>query len=275
MSKRIVFAAAVAAGALLAGTGAASLALKADAQVFGGQPYVPAPDPVVERLTARVEALEADLRRATGRVEQLTFELNETRRIANDANAARMRLEKSVQDLTIRAGALERLAKGDTAELESVNRQPAAASVDLTSKPEPAATPAPAAALPADENGLLTAARNFLLAGDFPATQTAANTFLARFPESANASEAQYLVAEALLYQDEYAAAAEAYGKLLADHPKAAKGPESLVKLARSMRLMGEKAEACKALGLMSKQFPKASQAAKTMASAERSRAGC
>lgn len=268
--------------AILAGAGAATIPA-ASAQVFGSQPYVPAPDPAVERLRTQVATLEDELRRATGKVEQLTFSLNEARRIANEANAARMQNEKAIQDMSLRLGALERLAKGDVAELEAVSRDPAGGPSELASKgpAAPAAGPAapqaaPAAAsLPADEGELLKTARNFLLSGDFPSAQTAANTFLARNPQSANASEAQYLLGESLLYQDNYADAAAAYGKLLADYPKAAKGPESLVKLARSMRLMGEKADACKALALMPKQFPKASDAAKTMAATEKSRSGC
>lgn len=260
---------------MLAAAGAAAIPA-ASAQVFGSQPYVPAPDPAVERLQSQVNALEAELRRTTGKVEQLTFSLNEARRIANEANAARLQNEKAIQDMTLRIGALERLAKGDAAELETVEPAPAAAG--LTSKPSGAPggpAPAPAASLPTDETELLKTARNFLLQGDFPSAQTAANTFLARNPASDNASEAQYLLGEALLYQDNYADAAAAYGKLLSDYPKAAKGPESLVKLARSMRLLGEKADACKALALMPKQFPKASDAAKTMAKTERDRSGC
>jgi tol-pal system protein YbgF len=261
--------------------GGAILVPAAGAQVFGSQPYVPAPDPAVERLQSQVNAMEAELRKTTGKVEQLTFSLNEARRIANEANAAKMAHEKTIEDLSIRIGALERLAKGDVAELESVPRGPAAATADLSSKGPaagPAAPAAPAAAsasLPSDEAELLKTARNYLLQGDFPSAQLASNTFLARNPKSANASEAQYLLGEALLYQDNYSDAAAAYGKLLSDYPKAAKGPESLVKLARSMRLMGEKADACKALALMPKQFPKASDAAKTMAATEKSRAGC
>ena len=74
------------------------------------------------------------------------------------------------------------------------------------------------------------------------------------------------MLADSLLYQDNYQDAANAYGKLSGDYPKSANAPSALVKFARALRLMDKKTDACKTLDLMSKQYPKASAAAKTMA---------
>lgn len=250
------------------------------AQVLAGQPYAPAPDPAMERLESRLNTLEADVRRVTGQNEQLSFQLSNARRAADEANAGRQQLQRDYDALSARLSALEAMARGDTAAAASVAREPGAATVDLTNGPAGRAEAASgaaidAASLPADEEGLLKEARNLLLAGDYPSAHSAFSRFLKEHPRSASADEAQYLLGESLLYQGAYADAATEYGKLLSSYEKSERGPEALVKLARSMRLMDKKSEACKALGLMNSRFPKASNAAKTLAATERSRAGC
>ncbi|MCF8507444.1 MAG: hypothetical protein K9G83_01805, partial [Hyphomonadaceae bacterium] len=47
------------------------LAPRADAQVFSSTPYVGGPDPAVEQLRLRLEALEGDLRKAVSQAESL------------------------------------------------------------------------------------------------------------------------------------------------------------------------------------------------------------
>lgn len=276
-----------AAAALLAMS--ATLATPAAAQVFGQAPYVPAPDPAVERLTSRVDALETELRRATGRNEQLTFDLNNARRTAEEANSGRLRAEKDIEALRLRVDTLERIARGEPVDTAALASQPAEATVNLSgnltgpagndealaSRPADAGATATQPALPQDEAELMKEARNLLLAGDYPAAQTAFTLYLSQHGKGANAAEAQYLLGESMLYQGAYPQAAEAYGDLLSAYPDSTRGPEGLVKLARAMRLMDKKAEACKALGLMPTRFPKASNAAKTLAATEKSRAGC
>lgn len=264
----------------------------ASAQVLGQTPYVSQPDPVMERLQGRVDSLEAELRSATGKAEQLAFQLNEANKKAEAANSGRLELEAVVNALTARIEALEALARGETEELASTapagSLGPTGAPQEFLTLPADnttgAAGPAAPAGLasrvnvselPTEETELLKQSRELLLSGNYPAAQDALAVYLQRHPKSPQADAAQYLYGESLLYQENYADAAAAYGKLLSDYPKSDRGPEALVKLSRSMRLMGKKTEACQALGLMSGQFPNASQTAKTLAATERSRAGC
>lgn len=251
------------------------------AQVLGSAPYVPAPDPAVERLQSRLDQLEGELRRAIGQNEQLTFQLSNARRTAEEANSGRIQLQKDVEALSARVAALEALARGDVQAQAGVATQPGEATINLTGPSDGGASSngltskVDLSAIADDEAALMKEARNLLLAGDYPSAQAAFGLYLSKYAKSDNAAEAQYLLGESLLYQGTYPDAAEAYGKLLSDYPKSERGPEALVKLARSMRLMNNKSQACKALGLMSTQFPKASNAAKTLAATEKSRAGC
>jgi tol-pal system protein YbgF len=264
--------------ALLAGlaftAAALTIAPMAHGQVFNSQPYVAAPDPAVEQLRARVDALENDLKRAIDKTETLTAQLSDVRRSAEDASARAKKLEQDLAAANARIDALEQLAHGnaDAAVATGASRA-AEATVNLTGQPTPAKVDI--STLPQDEAGLLKESRNLLLDGNYASAEDGFKSYLTKYPKSANAHEAQYLLGESLLYQDDYSEAAKAYGKLLNDYPKSENGPNALVKLARSMRLMNKKTEACKTLDLMSQQFPKASTAAKQAAARERTAANC
>lgn len=265
------------AGLTILGLGAAA---PSSAQVFGSAPYQPGPDPAVVQLQGRIDTLESDLRKATGRVEQMTFEVNKANKAASDANAGRAALEQQVQALTARMATLERLALGETGDAAAAQAAatagPRETTINLTPAPAPTAGGAfDTAALPADEAGVLKEARNLLLAGDYPSAEKAAVVYFEKFPKGESASEAQYLLGESRLLQERYPDAAEAYVKLVSTYPKSARAPDGLLKLARSMRLMGEKAEACKALTQLSSKYPQASAVTKSLAATEKSRAGC
>jgi len=265
----------------------------AAAQVFSSQPYVAAPDPAVEQLRARIEALEADLKTATDRAEALGAALGEARRIAEDADAGRRAAEQAIAALLLRVEALEdtaadaALAQGADAGGITPGSAPAGSAAQGSVSPGPvsltpagaAPGPGPAAAeagLPADEAGLFDYAKGLLLnEANFPAAEQGFSTFLTRYPRSAQAGDAQYYLGEALLYQDNFTDAAAAYGKLIKDFPQSANAPTGLVKLARSLRLLGNTSQACRTLSLMSQNFPKASAVAKQLASQERQQSKC
>ncbi|MEP7210141.1 MAG: hypothetical protein ABI740_04830, partial [Alphaproteobacteria bacterium] len=104
----------------------------ASAQVLGGGGYVSAPDPAVTSLQNRMDALEADMRKALGRAEQMTFELTQAKKTADEANAGRLEAAKTITALTARADALERLAHGDMVAAAGAVSGPAEATVNLT-----------------------------------------------------------------------------------------------------------------------------------------------
>lgn len=262
--------------ALLAGfaflaAGAALLAPQASGQVFSSQPYVAAPDPAVEALRNRLNALESELRATIDRNEKLAYDLAQVRRSAENASKA---AEAEIAELKSRIEALEmggagggqsdaNLTRGDVTVTGSLLASSAGnAAVDL-------------AQLPQDEEGLLKESNELLLRKELAAAQQSAEAFLARYSKSKDADEAQYILAEALLYQDNYVDAATAYGKVVSQYPKSDKAPYSLVKLARAMRLMDKKTEACKSLELMAKQYPNAPANAKSLATTERRNANC
>ena len=256
------------------------LAPRADAQVFSSTPYVAGPDPAVEQLRMRLEALEGDLRKAVSQAESLGAQLGDARRVADQADAGRRRAEAELQLLKDRVETLEEIVNGEAQAGRmtsgSLLRAPAAASPNqLAAAPPPAQAMIDTAALPQDEEALFTESHAMLIGGNFPAAEEAFGLLLTKYPKGKKSSDAQYYLGEALLYQDNYAEAAAAYGKLIKEYPTSANAPTGLVKLARAMRLMDKTPEACRTLDLMGKQFPKASAVAKQMAAQERQYAKC
>jgi len=256
------------------------LAPRADAQVFSSTPYVAKPDPAVEQLRLRLEALEGDLRKAVSQAESLGAQLGDARRVADQADAGRRRAEAELQLLKDRVETLEEIVNGEAQAGRTTSGSlgaPAAASQNqlAASSPPPAQAAIDATALPQDEEALFTESHAMLLGGNFPGAEEAFDLLLTKYPKGKKASDAQYFLGEALLYQDNYAEAAAAYGKLIREYPTSTNAPTGLVKLARAMRLMDKTPAACRTLDLMDKQFPKASAIAKQMAAQERQYAKC
>ena len=267
-----------------AGAAMAMLALapQAHAQVFSSTPYVAAPDPAVEQLRMRLEALEGDLRKAVDQAETLGAQLSDARRIADAADAGRRRAEADIELLKDRVETLEEQVQGVPKSDAGLTSAPAKPAQRTSTATAPAAAPAPPAApafdtasLPQNEDGLFTESHALLIGGNFSGAEDAFTGFLSKYPKSKSAADAQYYLGESLLYQDDYPKAAGAYGKLIKDYPTSSNAPTGLVKLARAMRLMDKRTEACRTLDLMGKQFPKASAVAKQMAAQERQYAKC
>lgn len=264
------------------------LAPRAHAQVFNSQPYTAAPDPAVEQLRSRVEQLETDLRKATDRAEVLGAQLSDARRIAEEANAGRKQAETDILALRDRIEMLEDASSGAAPAAGAASVAPpapggggaaalppaqqTAQAIDLNGSANPQVD---LASFPQDEEGFFTSAHALLLGGDFPASQQAFTTYLAKYPKGAKSADAQYYLGESLLYQDNFAEAAGAYGALIKQYPNSPNAATGMVKLARAMRGMGKTADSCKTLEMMGKQFPKAPAVAKQLAAQERQYAKC
>jgi len=252
----------------------------AHAQVFGGQPYVAAPDPAVEALRNKVSQLEGDLKAATDRAEKLGYDLAQVRKTAEEAKAAQAAAEQKYQELMSRIERLEQIAAGDTAALATARAGKGGEVTINAAAPQSGATIVASAqvdlsTLPEDEEGMFRESRTLLFDNEYASAEGAFGAFLKKYPKSKNAHEAQYMLGDALLYQNRYGEAVSAYEKLLNTYPNSSNGPMAMAKLGRSLRLMNKKTEACQVLALLPKQFPKASNQAKETAQSERERAGC
>ena len=237
--------------------------------------------PVID-LTARVDALEAQLQTLTGQTEQNAFQLRE--------------LEKAFT--TYKTEMDKRLADPATA------TTPTPASLAPTVKP-PATTatatpPKKPADKPAAKPGAPDATRLALVkkvevpstgnetkdaydygfrlweAKLYPEAQAQLKTVVAKWPKSSQASFAQNLLGRAYLDEGKPSLAAVAFYNNYKDRPSGARAPHSLMYMGVALDKLGRKADACKAFRELEEVYgDKAPQDVRTDAAAAKTKAGC
>ena len=240
--------------------------------------------PVID-LTARVDALEAQLQTLTGQTEQNAFQLRE--------------LEKAFT--AYKAEMDKRFA--DPAEVD-----PAATPAGLAPTVRPLTTVSTAAAAPAKKPaekpaakpGAADAARlalvkkvevpstgnetqdaydyGFRLWGAklYPEAQTQLKSVVAKWPKTSQASFAQNLLGRAYLDEGKPSLAAVAFYNNYKDRPSGPRAPHSLMYMGIALDKLGRKADACKAFRELDEVYgDKAPQDVRTDATAAKTKAGC
>jgi len=118
-------------------------------------------------------------------------------------------------------------------------------------------------------------AYGYLLQQNYAAAEKAFEDFLTRYPDHPLAGNAQYWLGEAFYVRGQYKAAASAFLKGYQNYGNSAKAPDSLLKLAMSLDRLGQKEAACSSFNELSAKFPNAPSHVKTRAATERQRVGC
>jgi TolA-binding protein len=189
----------------------------------------------VSDLTARVDALEAQLARLTGQIEQSGFRVRQ--------------LEEALT--SFRSEAEARFAAVEKA--PAVAAAPAAATA--TEEPRPQETPTGLSAQSATEPGAATAVdpaedaynRGFKLweKKDYAGAQVALDDMAKKYPKHAKASWARNLAGRAYLDEGKPAAAAKAFLNNYQTDPKGERAADSLLFLGEALVKLGKSAEAC------------------------------
>jgi len=255
------------------------------------------PNELVPQLLTQVQSLEGQVRDLRGQVDQLQNQVNQ--QIAD--------LTKRIGDLAFQmqnGGQAGNAAQGEApppagpaaAGGQTQSTPPASpAPLQLSPAPglltapqngaaatasQPAALPAPPAPPPAQaaprtpevalRDGEIALGRR-----DYPAAETAAREVLNKFRTSPRAYDAQYLLAEALAGQRQFAQSAIAYDDTYNRNRKGVHAPEALIGLAYSLSAINEKRAACDTLGKLHTEFPHAAAEIKQAATTVGQRAGC
>lgn len=258
------------------------------------------------QFEVRLSQLEEELRRLTGRIEQLEF----------GQRTVESRIDQLIQDLDVRLSALEQggtaapaqgevqggqapdEAAADTASAADADSEtgatrqaeadadqggagdgtlgvvPESALLDLP-RPDPAAaTPPAATGLPAQRQ--YDSAMELLGAGDYQSAERGLELFLDLNPDHPLASNAAYWMAETLYVRKNYAAAASGFARNYRTYGKEApKAPDNLLKLGMSLFGLGEADKACLSYAELDKEFPDAPTHIQQALERERTRAGC
>ncbi len=184
-------------------------------------------------MAQRIDALQAELRTMRGEVELLQ----------NQSEGGKNQARNLYGDLEKRIAALETLGGVS---------QPAGA---------PGSTPSAGSALPSPaaggaEQASYDAAFNALKGGDFPRAISGFRNFVATYPGSALASNAQYWLGEAYYVTKEYQNAIAAFQKVTTDWPDSRKAPDALVKIGFTQSAMGRNGDARVTLEDVVRRYP-------------------
>ena len=229
------------------------------------------------RMAVRMDEFEATLRRLTGQLEQMNFAIRQTTE----------RMDRLAGDVEYRLQALE--GGSAPAPVASSNQRPATPSVSTVQKPksvEVASGPTPqgnlgtlrtssTSALPQSEEDQYKAAYDLLYRGDYAGGEAALKTFLASYPESQYAGNAQYWLGESYYARRQYREAAQAFLTGVKKYKKSEKAPDAMLKLGLSLINLGETKDGCSALKSIKSEFPKVRQSVLNTAKRERKKAGC
>ena len=315
MTARLIRSAlrAAATGALLAGAwqlpAQAELpALAAELRAFEAelaelQRIVPAQaiDPTQRgQIEVRLGELEQELRRLTGRIEQLEFGQRNLEgrfdQLIGDLDARLRSLEQGVpageagppapleesppvgatpgiEPIPGRASAPPQAPP--PSEPQSLGQIPQSAILALP-RPDPATIPPPANTRQLPPQQQYDAAMELLRAGDYGGAERGLQLFLELNPDHELAPNAAYWLAESYYVRKNYAAAAAAFARNYRSYGKsAAKAPDNLLKLGMSLDGLGEQDQACLSYGELGKEFPNAPVHIQQALARERARAGC
>ncbi|MDI7860591.1 tol-pal system protein YbgF [Rhizobiaceae bacterium n13] len=262
--------------------------------------------------TMRVQQLEEELRSLNGRIEEMSFQLlqmQELIRKTQEDNEFRFQeLEKGGGK---KSGALERpadngqddvariidtpsddspadsgqaagsnLGKPD-ATLGSIELDASGNPVGATINPDanngsgPAPSAGQATASLGSENESYQAAYGHVLSGDYGIAEQEFRDYLAAYPGSAKAADANFWLGEAQYSQGKFNEAAKTFLDAHQAYSKSAKAPEMLLKLGMSLAALDNKDTACATLREVSKRYPKASRAVISKVASEQKRLAC
>ncbi len=243
----------------------------------------------------RVDDIEQSLRRLTGDMEELMFELNQlSQRMDRMQNQLEF-LERNQNAPDLLAGLPQGAAPGEEPSLEAPAGQPqnlalAPSEGVLGAIPENA--PLPTLDTPVQDNALppdtlppfaggdpeaeFEAAMGLLTQAQYGRAEEAFRTFSLTYPDTELGAQALYWTADIAYSVDrDYQGAARDFAELLRQYPDAPRAPEGMLKLGLSLLALGQLEEGCVTLAALPRTFPNATASITDRARAERSNAAC
>jgi tol-pal system protein YbgF len=119
------------------------------------------------------------------------------------------------------------------------------------------------------------AAYGHVLSGDYGTAEQEFTQYIARYPNSARAADANFWLGEALYSQGKYNEAAKTFLNAHQKYGSSEKAPEMLLKLGMSLAALDNTDTACATLREVTKRYPKASRAVITKVASEQKRLAC
>ena len=182
------------------------------------------------QMAQRIDALQADLSRMRGEVELLQ----------NQSEGGKSQSRALYGDLEKRLAALETLGRVGGAAAGAAG----------------AGSALPAAPAPGGEQGAYDAAFSALKGADYPKAISGFKGFVASYPQSPLASNAQYWLGEAYYVTRDYPNAITAFQTVTAQWPDSRKAPDALVKIGFTQAALGRNGDARVTLESVLQRYP-------------------
>lgn len=239
--------------------------------------------------TQRVDDIEESLRRLTGDMEQLSFQLNQiTQRLERMQNQIDLVETNQAQSFSFGLP-----PEGENGEpfYEMPNGEPrdlALAPSEGTLGTIPRGTPAPNAPFAgsnpgnfpldpnADPQAEFDAAMGLLTRAQYDRAEEAFRSIAANYPDTEVGGQALYWTADIAYSVDrDYQGAARDFAELLRQYPDTPRAPEGMLKLGLSLFALGQQQEGCVTLAALPRSYPNASATIANRARTERNNADC
>jgi tol-pal system protein YbgF len=199
-------------------------------------------------LLLQIQSLQDEIRNLRGQVEVQTYELEKLKTRQRDLMTD---LDRRVRDIERRGGVVAPVPGVEPS--VSATGAPAA-------MPAPAVAPASATvSASGSEQQDYDSAFALMKQGFYERGAKAFREFVARYPRSALAGNAQYWVGEASYYIRNFRVALEEFSKVVHDYPASQKVPDALLKVGYSHYELGDWAKARETLNRVIKQYPNTS----------------
>jgi tol-pal system protein YbgF len=257
----------------------------------------------VSRFETRVSQLEETLRDLTGKMEEISYANEQTRRqldkLSGDVDVRFQELERG-RPPQAQAGAGQAAAPPAPSQSAANPNQPATTSGNLgtmtqgqlqSNAPAPGAAPPPRPGQPPQQQAARPPvasilpdgsaedqykfAFNILLQNDYDQAERAFKAYIDKYPNDPRTENARYWLAETFYVRDKFEPASAAFAEAYQKAPTGQKAPDNLLKLGMSLAKLNKPREACATFDRLGQQFPNAPGTVKSRATAEKNRLNC
>lgn len=245
--------------------------------------------------TQRVDDIEQSLRRLTGDMEELMFELDQLSQRMDRMQSQMDFLERNQNAQNQLTGSVQDGLPGELAAPDMAVEPPqdlalAPSEGVLGAIPEDAPLPTQEAPLqndgfPAgnlsplsggDPEAEFNAAMGLLTQAQYARAEEAFRAFSVTYPDTELGAQALYWSADIAYSVDrDYQGAARDFAELLRQYPDAPRAPEGMLKLGLSLLALGQIEEGCVTLAALPRTYPNATPSISERARTERSAAAC
>ena len=230
-----------------------------------------------DESVTRINQLERQIQDLTGRIEKMSFELDQANSrlqavssaLAGDPSFAALSQPLSQPLSNTPASGAPAALTGDPIADQISSTASATANGNASSASAVPVT------LPTDPNDAFDFASGFLLRGDYPGAQTAFEAYVETFPNGPRTADAQFRLGEIYLATGANADAADAFIAHIRQYPSDPRASEAYLKLGTAFARLEQSNEACKVFATLKKKFPNASPAVLQRADIEMARIQC